>query len=51
MYYLAALVTALLAIGAWNTSTVPFIRKNAENVGAGYMGWLIDIFTHFFSRS
>jgi hypothetical protein len=48
MYYLAALVTALFAIGAWNTSTVPFIRKNGEDVEAGYMGWLIDIFTHFF---
>ena len=46
MYYVAAFITALIAIAAWNTSTVPFIRKGEENAEASYMGWMIGIFSH-----
>lgn len=48
MYYVAAFLTALIAIGAWNTSTVPFVREYGDDVEAEYMGWLIGIFSHFF---
>ena len=48
MFYIAAFITALIAIGTWNTSTVPFIRESGDDARAEYMGWLIGIFSHFF---
>ncbi len=48
MYYIAATITALIAVGAWIGSTVPFIRENGEHADAQYMGWVIGIFAHLY---
>lgn len=48
MYYIAAIVFLLLAVGAWISTAAPFIRDNREDAGPQYMGWLIGIFYHFF---
>jgi hypothetical protein len=47
-YYIAASITALLAVAAWTQSTVPFLKRNGEDVDPDYSGWLIGIVTHFF---
>ena len=47
-YYIAASITAFLAVAAWTRSTVPFLRKSGEDVDPGYAGWLLAIVTHFF---
>ena len=48
MYYVAAIVSFLLAIGAWISVTAPFIRSNREEADPQYAGFLIEVFYHLY---
>ena len=44
MYYVAAIVSLLLAVGAWISVTAPFVRSNREDADPQYAGFLVAIF-------
>ncbi len=48
MYYVAAVVSFLLAAGAWTSITAPFIRSNNEDAEPQYAGFLVEIFYHLY---
>ncbi|MDJ0699327.1 MAG: hypothetical protein QNJ07_05680 [Woeseiaceae bacterium] len=48
MFYVAAVVSLLLAVGAWISVTAPFIRNNNEDAEPQYAGFLIEIFYHLY---
>lgn len=48
MYYVAAVVSLILAVGAWVSVTAPFIRSNDEDADPQYAGFLIEIFYHLY---
>lgn len=48
MYYVAAAVSLLLAVGAWVSVTAPFVRSNNEDAEPQYSGFLIEIFYHLY---
>lgn len=48
MYYVAAVISFILAVGAWISVTAPFIRRNNEDAEPQYAGFLIEIFYHLY---
>ena len=48
MYYVAAVVSLLLAVGAWTSVTAPFIRNNNEDAEPQYAGFFVEIFYHLY---
>ena len=48
MYYVAAVISLILAVGAWISVTAPFIRENNEDAEPQYAGFLIGILYHLY---